>query len=390
MRGVGSTLRVAAAGFVAIAVAFGPARAGYGLFLPYFRDEFGFSIQTAGFIASGLQAGYLVALTAVGLLVARIGPRPMVLVGMLAAVLGMALVAAAPTGVWLAAGIILAGTSAGWSWAPYNDVVDRVVSPRLEGRVLSVISTGTTFGVLGAGLMALAAGGSWRVGWYAFAVAAVVAILANLLVLPAGSDESGARENHALPGIGYFVRRRAAPVFVVAFSFGAVSAFYWAFAVDLISDLSTVRFEIGPAFYIVVGVVGFSGLLTGDAVQRFGLVRTLISVLACLAVACGLLGLAPGMLASSGISAALYGVGVMAMSSLLAIWSSGVFPEHPSTGFSASLFLFGVGCVAGPAALGTFGGRYGLPAAFLVSAAISALTAGVAFLPGSSRAGSDG
>lgn len=387
---MGSTLRVAAAGFVAIAVAFGPARAGYGLFLPYFRDEFGFSIQTAGFIASGLQAGYLVALTAVGLLVARIGPRPMVLVGMLAAGLGMALVGTAPTGVWLAAGIVLAGTSAGWSWAPYNDVVDRVVSPRLEGRVLSVISTGTTFGVLGAGLTALAAGGSWRVGWYAFAVAAVVAMLANLLVLPARSDEFGARENPTLPGIGYFIRRRAVPVFVVAFSFGAVSAFYWAFAVDLISDLSTVHFEIGPAFYTVVGVVGFSGLLTGDAVHRFGLVRTLISVLACLAVACGLLGIAPGILASSGVSAALYGIGVMAMSSLLAIWSSIVFPEHPSTGFSASLFLFGVGCVAGPAVLGTFGGRYGLPAAFLVSAAIPALTAGVTLLPGSNREGSDG
>jgi sugar phosphate permease len=169
---VSGTVRLAVVGFGAIAVSFGPARAGYGLFLPYFRDEFGFSIQNAGFVASGLQAGYLVALTAVGLLVARAGPRPMVIVGMLAAGLGMALVAAAPALVWLAAGIVLAGTSAGWSWAPYNDAVHGVVSPRLEDRVLSVISTGTTFGVLGAGLTDLAFGGSWRLAWFAFAVAA--------------------------------------------------------------------------------------------------------------------------------------------------------------------------------------------------------------------------
>ena len=152
------------AGFAAIAVAFGPARAGYGLFLPDFRDEFGLSIQTAGFIASGLQAGYLISLTLVGLLVARTGPRSMVLAGMLAGGVGMAIVALASGALWLAAGIVLAGTGAGWSWAPFNDPVDDAVPPRQQGRVLSIISTGTTFGVLGAGLTALAAGGSWRVG----------------------------------------------------------------------------------------------------------------------------------------------------------------------------------------------------------------------------------
>jgi predicted MFS family arabinose efflux permease len=378
-------VRLAAAGFGAIAVSFGPARAGYGLFLPYFRDEFGFSIQTAGFIASGLQAGYLVALTAVGLLVARTGPRPMVLAGMLAAGLGMALVAAAPAIEWLAAGIVVAGTSAGWSWAPYNDAVQAVVPTRLEGRVLSVISTGTTFGVLGAGLTALAFGGSWRVSWLAFAVAAAVATLVNGFVVPTRPQVSSVADETDVTGIGYFVRAEAVPVFVVALSFGAVSAFYWAFSVDLVSGASRLPFDVGPLFYIVVGVVGFAGLLTGDAVARIGLVQTLLVILACLVAACALLGIAPGMLAVSGISAALYGVGVMAMSSLLALWSSLVFPEEPSTGFSATLFLFGVGCVAGPAVLGAFGGRFGLATSFLVSAAITALTGGVALLPGDVR-----
>ncbi len=72
---------------------------------------------------------------------------------------------------------------------------------------------------------------------------------------------------------------------------------------------------------------------------------------------------------------------------MLALWSSLVFPERPSPGFSATLFLFGVGCVAGPAALGTFGGRFGLAAAFLVSAGIAALTTGVVLLPGQGRGG---
>ena len=375
------TGRLGAVGFGAIAVSFGPARAGYGLFLPDFREEFGLSIQTAGFVASGLQAGYLVALTAVGILVARAGPRPMVLLGMLAAGLGMLLVAAAPGAAWLAAGIVIAGTSAGWSWAPYNDAVDRAVPRDLQGRVLSIISTGTTFGVLGAGLTALAVGASWRVGWLVFAAVALVAAVANARFLPGGSHADGPAEDGNASGFGWLARPEAASLFTVALSFGAVSAFYWAFAVDLVSAASALPFGAGPLFYVVVGAAGFAGLLTGDAVDRFGLVAVLLAILTALGAGCGLLAAAPGSLMVSGFSAALYGVGVMAMSSLLALWSSLVFPERPATGFSATLFLFGLGCVVGPAALGAYGGEFGLEAAFVISAAISALTAATALLP---------
>ena len=63
------------AGFAATAVAYGPARTGYGLFAPDFREEFGLSTGTVGVVGSGLQAGFLLALVATALLVARLGPR---------------------------------------------------------------------------------------------------------------------------------------------------------------------------------------------------------------------------------------------------------------------------------------------------------------------------
>ena len=139
---------------------------------------------------------------------------------------------------------------------------------------------------------------------------------------------SGTPENEDMPGIGYFARLKAASVFVVALSFGAVSAFYWAFTVDLISGMSESPFDIGPVFYVVAGVVGFTGLLTGDAVARVGLVPMLLAILAGLVAACALLGVAPGAIVAAGVSAALYGVGVMTMSSLLALWSLLVFPSN--------------------------------------------------------------
>lgn len=368
--------RLGLAGFFAIAVAFGPARNGYGLFLPYFNQEFELTTEISGFIASGLYAGYLFALSAVGLLAARVGPRPLVLIGGSAAALGMALVALAPNAYTLAAGVVLAGTSAGWSWAPYNDAVDRAVPPRHRDRVLSIVSTGTTFGILAAGLVALAAGADWRAAWFAFAAGAVAAAVLNATVLPGGPGGS-AEGKSSLRRLGraWLLRVESVPLLVVAFSFGVISAFYFSFAVDLVARSGGFSLtSTGPVLFAFIGAAGFVGLLTGDAVSRFGLRRVLLITLAFLGVAAFLMGVAPSSWPAVAVSASFFGAGVMLMSALLSVWSSAVFPEQPSTGFSATLFVFGVGLVVGPAALGTLAGRFGLEAAFLATAALALLT----------------
>ena len=368
--------RLGLVGFLATAVAFGPARNGYGLFLPYFREEFELSTVLLGLIASGLYAGYLLALSAVGLLAAKVGPRLPVLIGLLAAALGMGLVALAPNAWILATGVVLAGTSAGWTWAPYNDAADREVPTRHRDRVLSVVSTGTTFGILVSGLVALAAGAGWRSAWFAFALGATAAAVPNALVLP-GAPRGDVRDEEAprQPGWRWLLRARSAPLFAVALSFGVVSACYFSFAVDLVvraGGLSQV--SAGTVVYALMGAAGFVALFTGDAVSRFGLGRVLLAALASLGVASLLLGAAPASWPAVGASACLFGAGVMLMSALLSLWSSYVFPEQPSTGFSAALFVFGVGLVAGPALLGTLADSFGLESAFLATAALALLT----------------
>jgi hypothetical protein len=74
------------------------------------------------------------------------------------------------------------------------------------------------------------------------------------------------------------------------------AAGFGAIAVPFGSGASTLPFDIATLFY----VVGFTGLLTGDAVVRIGLIPTLLAVLACLVAACALLGVTPRVLAASG------------------------------------------------------------------------------------------
>ena len=153
----------------------------------------------------------------------------MVVTGGLSAGVGMALVAFAPNAAALAVGMVLAATNAGWSWAPYNDAVDRAVPPRLRDRVLSIVSTGTTFGIMVAGLTALAAGTwglHWRAAWLGFALAAFAAAAYNAWLLPGGPHGSGGRGEVRLLGWGWFARDGSAPLFVVALSFGVVNAVY--------------------------------------------------------------------------------------------------------------------------------------------------------------------
>ncbi len=387
--------RLGLAGFFAIAVAFGPARSGFGLFLPDFRQEFGLSTEVSGVIAGGSYGGYLVALSLVGLLSARFGPRLFLTIGGLSATIGTFLVAIAPNVPLLATGLVLAASYAGWSWSPYNGAVEQEVPSPLRGRVLSAISTGTTFGLAVAGFIALAAavwGLPWRAAWLGFAAAALVVTVWNAKVLPAGAQGPGSYAPSRGAGPGWLLRSGSAILFGVAFSFGVVSGFYYSFAVDLISRSGILPSEAGPVFYIALGIAGFIGLLTGDAIDRFGLRSTLAVCFVSIGIVGLLLGSAPASWAAVGVSAAFLGAGVMCTSALLSVWSSLLFPEQPSTGFSAALpeqpstgfsaalLFLGIGTIVGPVILGAFAGHSGLDAAFLVAGALALLTAPVAAL----------
>ena len=291
--------RLGLAGFSATAVTFGPARNGYGLFLPDIRDAFGLSTGVLGFVASGLYAGYPVALLAMGLLAALTGPRLPVLVGLLSAGVGTALVALSPNPAVLAAGVVLTGTGASWSCASYNDAVRRRVPESSRARVIPVTSSGTTFGIAIAGLAALGAaayGLPWRAAWFASAAGSLAVAALNAALLPRGPANTGETKTPGWPGLGWFWCAASAPLLGVAPSFGVVNAVYWSFAVDLVFDLV---FDVvgstpatGPLLYVTLGVFGFSGLATGDAVAGFGLRRTLAATLVTLG-ATGLLGVAP-------------------------------------------------------------------------------------------------
>jgi predicted MFS family arabinose efflux permease len=369
--------RVGIAGVAAIGVGFGFARYGYGLFLPNIRAEFGLSVSLTGVVASASYVGYLIALTLVGILGARYGPRPLIVAAGLSASVGMALVAFAPGVGLLVPGLILAGMSSGWVWAPYSDAVHRMVPESSQHRVLALLPSGTAFAVVVAGPLALViTGEDWRYAWMIFAAVAVVVTVYNARILPAGAHptEHGGTGMSLSGTLSWLARRSAVPVYLTALCYGLSGAVYWSFAVEAITTATNTDSPVAPLFWTLMGLAGTAGVFTGGLIARIGLRRSHTVLVGAMALAIALLGFAPGNLAAIAASAILYGSSFMAISGLLAVWSYEVFPEQPSTGMSATVFALGIGTIIGPAALGLVADHYGLPLALIVSGALFALT----------------
>jgi predicted MFS family arabinose efflux permease len=383
------TIQLALAGSSAVAVAFGFARYGYGLFVPTFRGEFGLSTETVGLVSSAGYATYLPAMAATGFLSGRMGPRFPVVAGALCAGVGMLLIATAQGPLRLVAGVLLAGTSPALCVAPFADAVAMLVREERRDRVLSAISTGTTLGLAAAGPVVLltAAGGpadgpGWRYAWAAFAAAALLVALWNARLLPgepyreatAGSGGGGG------VGVGWFLCLGSAPLLGQAFAYGMTGAFYYTYAVDLARQ-SGLGGAWGPIMWGLVGLAGVTGVLSGDAAARFGRGVSLSACLCVLAASVGGLGVAGGSGPLVAACAVAFGASYFPVAALLVVWSGSVFHERPTAGLSAVLFSLALGSIVGPAVFGAVAGLFGLRAAFWCAAVLTALS--MALRPGS-------
>lgn len=376
--------RLMLAGLSAIAVSYGFARYEFGLFVPVFREEFRVSTQQIGVVSSASYAAYLVAMILTGFLTNRRGPRIAVVTGSLCASLGMLLIATAQAPVPLIIGVILAGSSPGFCWAPFSDAIAMMVDPKHRNRVLSVVSSGTTFGLVVAGPVAIMAdtgGGTntsaWRFAWASFAIAALLVAVWNARLLPSLpyegsvpsiSDGAGTRN----VSFSWFLCRKSIPLLGQAFLYGLIAAFYFTYAVDLVRGAGLSE-TWAAVLWSLVGLGGIAGLFGGDAVYRFGLNRCLTVCLGLLAVSIASLTFGEESITVVVIGALMFGASYMPMAAFLVIWSGYVFHERPTTGFSAVLFCLAFGAIVGPVSLGSIADTFGLKTAFWCTAALTGL-----------------
>ena len=340
--------------------------------MPQFADEFGLSVADGGHIASIAFSAFMVALPITAIFVFRLGPRTPVILACLMACAGSVLVATASNATMLTAGIVIAGSSAGLCWTPFNDAARHSLTEDRRNTALSIIATGTATGVVIAGVLSLFTGMGaihWRHAWWAFAGIALLAAIVAWF----GTPKLEQRQSMKGFALSHFYGRKAWPLPPLALVFGATNAVFITFAAKRIADTgglpSLVSDGASAVVFISYGILGLVGVAAGRLVDRFGLSGVLRVIFA----------VAPNDWITVITASAFHGAALMVVSAVISFWSLRLFPGWSTTGFTAALMALAIGSLIGPTLVSGIAEKMGGQAMFAIAAVPSVV---IAFWPG--------
>lgn len=342
------------AGLAIIAVTFGLARYGFGLFIPDISRELSLSVDVVGLIAGSSYIGFLCATLMAAWISQKFGPRVPIVLGGLAAAIGMALVAVADNAFSLTLAIFIAGTSPGLSYPPFSELIVRRIEITAQNRTYAWINSGTGFGVALAGPIVLFSAFDWRNAYFIFAGLALLAAIWNFFTTKEPQDAVLAEmpvqaKESAFKAVAKSSLGR--PLFIVAFAYGVASSVYWTFAVDMLYAAGNAE-HVRILFWTVLGTAGIFGFIAGWLTSQFGLRGSYVALMVITAIAIGTL----PMIATSNFaiyaSAAVFGLGFIVTTAFLGMWSLRIFNWAPAMGFAMTFFLISLGQGLGPIMIG--------------------------------------
>ncbi|RZU32096.1 MFS transporter [Blastococcus saxobsidens] len=367
------------AGLAVIAVTYGLARYGYGLYLPQFRAAFDLSAGTAGAIAAGGYVGYCAAAVVAGGLTGGGRARLALWAAGGSAAAGSLLVAAAWDGASLAVGALIAGSGAGAATPALVAAVAGTVALREQPRAQGVVNSGTGAGVVVGGMLVLALPAAWRWSWAGFAVAALLvtgwADRRSRWPAAPGGPSGGSAAAGRVP-----VRQLRRPL-AAALLAGAGCAGVWTFARDLLTTDGGLSSAVTGLLWCLLGAAGLLGGLSGVLVGRVGLRAAWIGTVLAAAAGTAALGVLPGAVLPAALALACFGSAFVTLSGVLLAWGA---ERAPAAAAAAAAVLFiglTVGQALGAVGLGLVAGAAGAPVAFLAAGALLVLAAAGAERP---------
>lgn len=367
------TIGLAGAGLSLIAVSYGLARFAYGLFLPAFRESFDLTAGQAGSIAATSYLAYCLGTIAATVATPRFGARAVAVAAGALATTGTALIALSPTGLVLTAGVTIAGSSTGLASPPLAHAIAAGVAPGYRDRVQTIVNAGTGLGVAVSGPVALLAEDRWRAAWLTFAVVSAAATVWVRFRVPGPAAPSPATPRQAkdddAPHVAFPTDARR--LFAAAAVVGAATAATWTFGQELLETVGGHRPTLATIAWIVLGACGLLGAASGELVSRAGLRRAWTVSMLALCGATAVLAAIPEQATAAVGASAVFGAVYIALTGILLIWSTRVYPARPATGVGLTFLMIAVGQSAGAPLLGFVADRAGLATSFWISAGLA-------------------
>lgn len=325
-------------GIAMIAVTYALARYSFGLFLPDISSALNLSESQAGYVSSAAYAAYTLSLLTASVLIHKYNARYMVLLSGATAFLGMLGMAFSQGFYTFALSAFFAGLGSGWISPAFSQVVSQSMASGLRDKGNTWINTGTSFGIIFTGLIALLFSEEWRWSYMLFAVLAFIVCWWNALAL---KEEKQQPLPPAQNFLGMKLLKKARFLIAASIGIGFSSSIYWTFSRSYVTEIYSLSENESVIFWIVMGGAGILGGIAGTVIQSIGL--RLSYRLGLLVITASILGLTLSHLAAIYLSALLFGTSFIFMTGLFIVWGTRQFPETPSLGVSISFFSLGVG-----------------------------------------------
>ncbi|MCM3759629.1 MFS transporter [Alkalihalobacillus oceani] len=356
-------------GVAMIAVTYALARFSFGLYLPDISASLQLKESTAGIAASAAFASYSLALLTAPFLTRMVGAFRLVQAAGLTVIVGMSGIALAQGLSLLVLSTFVAGLGSGWASPALSQIATNSLKEAEKDRANIWINSGSGFGLLVTGPVALLFTEYWRLAYLLFVMIALAVFLWNSLSLPVRQEKAGNWEWK----VSWRSISKAKGLLSASLVIGLSSAVFWAFSRSYLTVVHQMTTRESITFWMVMGAAGIIGGLAGNIIRKFGLDVIYRVVLVLMLLAIGLITI-PAVW-SVYASALLFGSAYIALTGALIVWATRLFPAVPSIGVSLSFLALGLGQSLGSLAGGALIASTSYPFVFLMFAAIG--TAGL-------------
>lgn len=372
---------IVATGTLAVFCCLGLGRFALGMLLPSMGASLALSYDEMGFISTGNFVGYLAAVLMAGPMVARLGARRTIAIGLLLVAGSMILVSRSSGFLPILSLYFLTGIGSGAANVPTMSLVTHWFARRFRGRAAGYMVIGSGFAIVFTGFAIPAINGAvgaegWRTSWAVLgAMSLAVAAVAYALLrdrpaekglkpvggdMPASANAAGGTRAPA-PAMGLKAARGVLiHLGIVYFLFGFTYVIYATFIVTTLVQERGFSEATAGQFW---AWVGFLSLFSGPA---FGALSDRIGRKLALALAFGMQMTAYALMAAElpnlfiYASIALYGLVAWSVPGIMAAAAGDyVGPERAAAAFGLITFLFGVGQIVGPGMAGILAERSG-------------------------------
>ncbi|MCK8067693.1 MFS transporter [Cobetia sp. 1CM21F] len=365
---------VALVGGIAVFCGLGLGRFAFGMMLPSMSASLELSYGQGGMLGFGNMVGYLVAVTLVPLLLARLGTRATATLGLIVMALSMFGMVVVIDFTALCFFYFLTGFGSGAVVLPSMSVMSKWFAPSHRGLSSGIVMAGPGFGIILSGfavpnLVPFHGIMSWQTGWLIFgAITAFVALLAFAFIRNHPSDVGHAPYGRTAAGIGRDTAaltrqgklKLLAHMGLIFGIYGATYMLYVTFIVTSMVDSYGMSEAKAGSLWSLFGFLSiFSGVLFGGMSDRIGRRAGMAVAFAALGLSFFLVGFGSWTIGLY-ISIVLFGLAAWSIPVIISAAAGDYFGSSAAaTALAALMVGFSVGQAAGPVVAGFLAERSG-------------------------------